>query len=122
MFGEDKFSSDIFEKYEIILFPHFEIGKLEDKSIDLFFNSHSLSEMESDTAKNYFNIIDRCSKLNFMHVNHDHTKIYDSINNKKFLKLSNYKLPSGQFKKVYKFPSQFNKEYFEYLYQRKNLC
>lgn len=56
LFGEAKdinISVDIISSYDIILMPNFQLPTLASNSIDLFFNSASLSEMDYHTIEEY---------------------------------------------------------------------
>jgi len=53
--------------------PSFEISKLENNSLDLMINKHSLGEMLPDVVHNYIKIIKKTSKL-FFHINQSYYK------------------------------------------------
>jgi putative sugar O-methyltransferase len=57
------------------LLPNYKLPDLEDKSIDVFYNFHSLSEMEFPTIDEYIQQIGRTTKLHFFHENSVEKKI-----------------------------------------------
>ena len=71
LFGEGELSADAIGAHDILLMPNFELAKLPDRSVDVFFNSDSLVEMELDTIREYVNHISRTVRGHFLHVNHD---------------------------------------------------
>jgi len=118
-------------EFDIILMPNFVIKDLPSRCCDLVFNSHSLTEMDYSTVKEYLQQINRLSRKYFFHANHEFKKLYSTpggrkkrqvdLNNKEF------ELHKGDFQRIYRFPeliqnaSFFFEEYsyFEYLYERK---
>jgi len=70
----------IFDKYDIILMPNFMIPRITDNSIDLFYNTISLSEMFFPTISEYFKQIDRCGNAFFYNENVAHVPLdYDGF-------------------------------------------
>lgn len=70
LYGEAPLDSNTLHQYDIILMPNFVLSELKNKSIDLVFNSCSLSEMDSVTSEEYVHQIERICLKYFMHVNH----------------------------------------------------
>ncbi len=70
LFGEEDLDASTLESYDFILMPYFKIVDLPDRSVDLFFNSCSFSEMESGTVRTYLREIERCCTRWLLHVNH----------------------------------------------------
>lgn len=71
LFGEGPVSVNASEEYDIAIFPHFEITRLADKSVDLFHNACSFSEMDRASSTEYLRIIERTCRRYFSHVNHE---------------------------------------------------
>ena len=67
LFGEGELS----DSFTIGVFPHFAIDTLADLSADLVFNSHSFSEMGSESALHYLSVVNRVCRKYFMHINHE---------------------------------------------------
>lgn len=109
LFGESN------SNQRIILLPNFELLKLKDKSVDIFFNCNSLTEMDDFTVKEYIKQISRICKKYFIHSNHDDTKVYDE-SGKRHIQVSKLSLPT--FTKIYSSPMPFNKYNYEYLYEK----
>ena len=70
LYGEEEYSQEKNNSYDLIFLPPFEITKLTNNSIDLFINKNSLGEMNPDAVNNYLKYI--CKSTNyFFHMNHD---------------------------------------------------
>ncbi|MHC4070779.1 MAG: putative sugar O-methyltransferase [Planctomycetota bacterium] len=67
LFGEGELS----DSFTIGVFPHFAIDNLPNSSADLVFNSHSFSEMDSESALHYLSVVNRVCRKYFMHINHE---------------------------------------------------
>ncbi|MCO4090765.1 MAG: putative sugar O-methyltransferase [Sphingorhabdus sp.] len=67
---EPNINIDTIKRYDIALLPSFVIQDLEDNSVDLFFNSYSLAEMDESTIENYTKHISRTTRQAILHVNH----------------------------------------------------
>jgi hypothetical protein len=59
------------EKYDVILFPNFCLPLLANNSVDIFINTHSLSEMRPETIQEYMAQIGRTCRKYFLHENSD---------------------------------------------------
>lgn len=70
LYGEDDFSRDALEEFDLILMPNFEMPNLPDLSVDLWFNACSFSEMLKMTAEEYLAQVERTCRKFFLHVNH----------------------------------------------------
>jgi hypothetical protein len=68
LFGETPDNTVV---YDLVLMPHFCFPELGSDSVDLVFNSNSLSEMRADTAGEYLKQIGRVCRRYFMHINHN---------------------------------------------------
>ncbi len=59
------------ENYDAILFPNFCLPFLPNDSVDVFLNTHSLSEMRPETIQEYLGQIARTCRRYFLHENSD---------------------------------------------------
>lgn len=115
LYGEDGSGADC------TILPNFSIKDLPDSCCDLVFNSHSMTQMNPKTVKEYMRQIDRISTTYFLHANSE-------ISDQRYLNLNSaeYELPRAKFRRVYRFPEIIRDDgYFspkfstwEYLYQR----
>ena len=71
LYGEGPISADGSDDYELAVFPHFEIARLPEQSVDLYHNACSFSEMDSVSAAEYLRIIERTCRRYFSHINHE---------------------------------------------------
>ena len=70
LYGEEEYSQEKNNSYDLIFLPPFEIAKLTNNSIDLFINKNSVGEMNAEAVNNYLKYI--CKSTNyFFHMNHD---------------------------------------------------
>ncbi|MHB8218057.1 MAG: putative sugar O-methyltransferase [Candidatus Sulfotelmatobacter sp.] len=58
-------------QYDAILFPNFCLPHLPNNSVDIFLNTHSLSEMHPETIQEYLAQIGRTCRRYFLHENSD---------------------------------------------------
>jgi len=71
LYGEGKFDASTITKFDILLLPNYTIAEFQNKSVDVFFNSFSLSEMSPEANKRYIAEIARITKGFFLHNNMD---------------------------------------------------
>lgn len=73
LFGESRapLSGESIRSHDLILMPNIAISDLPDRSVDLFFNTNGLSEMNEATVREYFKHIHRTTRKYFYHVNSD---------------------------------------------------
>lgn len=69
--------SDEPKSKSINLFPHYKLPEFEAGSVDVIFNSHSLSEMNFSTIREYLSQIERIEPLFFLHMNHEYGSQYE---------------------------------------------
>lgn len=62
-------NNEILQQYDIILMPNYMIDKLDDRTVDFFINTISLSEMSYLNIDEYINQIHRTTKKYFYHEN-----------------------------------------------------
>lgn len=118
LYGENKFTTDLENQYDIMLLPNYIISEFTDKSIDVFFNSFSLSEMPIEVNKEYINQIARLTKSFFLHNNMDRKGVI----NRGFERIpgSEYPIDPDFFISLYKNYDMFhshNGDYKEFLYK-----
>jgi hypothetical protein len=70
LYGERDLDEAALDDFDLILMPNFEIPKIPDSSVDLWFNSCSFSEMLKQTSEEYLRQIERSCRGLFLHVNH----------------------------------------------------
>ena len=128
LYGEEEYSQDLHERYDLILMPSYEISKLGPGSIDLCMNKNSLGEMNGESVINYVGHITRATRY-FFHMNHDiYPNLYDS--NKRGLLGHEYPVPKDTFKLLFRYPDfghilyqggiDYSKDIFLYLYERRS--
>jgi putative sugar O-methyltransferase len=71
LLGEEDVSQVDLRQYGIVLLPNHALPRLSDRTVDLFYNASSFSEMNAETASRYVTDIERICDRYFMHVNHD---------------------------------------------------
>jgi len=59
------------ENYDAVLYPNFCLSLLSQKCVDIFVNTHSLSEMNPETIHEYLGQISRTCRKYFFHENSD---------------------------------------------------
>jgi len=125
LFDEGDVSVAPSEEYDIAVFPHFAIPQLESRSVDLFHNSCSFSEMDKVSSTEYLRIIERVCRKYFNHINADtpfSSRNPDGLMSENLI--GSKLVPSPQyFKRVFKKPRVFKRPEdrlspaFEYLYE-----
>jgi hypothetical protein len=126
LFGEGPVSTGAAEDYDIAVFPHFAITGLEDRSVDLFHNACSFSEMDSVSSSEYLRIIERACRKYFSHINHETRFQYRNPDGSTSMnRIGSELVPDPRrFKQVFRKPRVFCLPedrfypYFEYLYER----
>jgi hypothetical protein len=71
LYGEAPLSESTFSDYDVLLLPNYVINDLPAKSVDIFYNSFSLSEMPIAVIDNYLEQIARLTRFYFLHNNMD---------------------------------------------------
>ena len=127
LYGEEDFSKNSFNKYDMIFMPSFMIDKLKPKTIDLFLNKNSLGEMNPEAVDNFMKYINLSTEY-FFHMNHD---IFPNIykDGKKGRLGYEYPVDIRDFKLIMRYPDighmlyngSFDRymDIFFYLYQRR---
>ena len=127
LYGEQKYSIESHNQYDLIFMPCYEIPKTEKGSVDLFINKNSLGEMTKEAVINYINHIANSAKY-FFHMNHDIYPAMYAANNRGLLGYE-YPVPIDQFKLLFRYPDighmlflggiDYSMDIFLYLYERK---
>ena len=123
LFGE-KVNNDT--DYDIILMPYFLIHNIENLKIDCFYNSCSLSEIDSECSKEYLKVINKSCEGYFLTDNHETRLIfkYPDGTVSRNLKGSEFVPDSNKFRTVYKkrrkhgLPEDIFFNYYSYLYEK----
>jgi putative sugar O-methyltransferase len=132
LFGEGSLNPYELAQYDIILMPNFMLPRLADETVDLFFNSNSFSEMNSETVQEYIRQIERICKKYFMHVNHNARFVWHDDKGRRIVNLpsTDIGLDPARFKKIYQHPRLFasvkdevfyynhKAQHFAFLYER----
>ncbi len=126
LFGEGPVSVSASEEYDIAIFPHFEIPRLADGSVDLFHNACSFSEMDRAASTEYLRIIERTCRRYFSHVNHETRFTRRNSDGSTSVNATGSELVPDphRFRQVFKKPRVFSlpedraHTAFEYLYER----
>lgn len=117
LYGEHEINEKTVLDFDVALLPNFVIEEIADKSIDVFFNSFSLSEMPKEVNHTYLHQIARLTKNYFLHNNMDRSGII----NRGFERIPASKFPidENKFTLLYQnydlFHSHFG-DYKEFLY------
>jgi putative sugar O-methyltransferase len=115
LYGEAKLTPSAIAAYDIIVMPGFEIAKVQDRSVDMIFNSYSLAEMSQATILAYIEEFTRIARGYFLHVNH---------NKRSEVVADDFGIDPAQFNLLYKVPALWNAgrdaamDEYEYLYKR----
>ncbi len=114
LYGED--DSNATDDYDVLIMPNFAIGDLAEDTIDLTFNSYSLSEMSQESIDNYLALICKITKEYIYHLNH----VYWEIN------ADNFAIDLNKFQLLFraptvwgKDPSNYKLDQHEFLYTRR---
>ena len=125
LYGEKENSinkDELIKSYDIILMPNFVLPEICDNAIDLFINTHSLSEMDYDTCEEYIKQICRVTKKYFFHENSG--KPVKKRDNHIEVISSKFPIPLDIFTRVYMHKSLWGSggliesRYREYLYEK----
>ncbi len=103
--------------YDVILLPNFCLPRLDDLSVDVFVNTHSLSEMSYPTVEEYIKQISRVTKKYFYHEN---SEVKREIGyGFKETTSSEFPISPDKFRLEYKTKAIWNEpRYYEFLYQK----
>jgi hypothetical protein len=126
LFGEGPVSAGASEEYDVAVFPHFAAVHLADRSVDLFHNSCSFSEMDSGCSREYLKVVERAGRKYFSHINHDTRFQYRNPDGSASVNVIGSELlpDARKFKRLFKkprlfcLPDDWSLPYFEYLYER----
>lgn len=121
--------SEKVESRPINLLPHYKLPEVKPGSVDVIFNSHSLSEMNFSTIREYLNQIERIQPLFFLHMNHEygsHYKVGGGTKAHGVIGADGFDLSEKSFKRIYRGPEVLTNDslyfgamdYWENLYIR----
>jgi putative sugar O-methyltransferase len=122
LFGEAPVTAD----FDMAVMPHFAVEELPARSVDLFYNSCSFSEMDAASAQAYLAGVERTCRGYFMHDNHDLSLEFRQADGELSRNIIGSELvpDRAQFRRLYKkprahrLPEDRGIPHFEYLYQR----
>lgn len=126
LYGEEKYTFDVHNQYDLIFMPSFELQNTGRNSVDLFVNHCSLGEMTREAVKNYMQHISQATRY-FFHMNHG---VYPNIfsNDERSMLGDEYPVPIDRFKLLFRYPDighmlyqggfDFHSDIFMYLYER----
>jgi putative sugar O-methyltransferase len=103
--------------YDVILLPNFCLPKMDRMSVDVFVNTHSLSEMSYPTVEEYISQISRVTKKYFYHEN---SEVKREIGyGYKETTSSEFPISPDLFQLEYKTKAIWNEpRYYEFLYRK----
>jgi putative sugar O-methyltransferase len=117
-------TEEIRKKAQIFFVPNNQKNFLENYDIDIYFNSCSFSEMDSEETYHYLEIINKNCKGYLIHDNHEDHFHYKGSNNSKNVigsnigqYLDNFELIEKR-KRTHRLPDDLNIKHFEYVYKR----
>lgn len=127
LYGESPLDSGKLDQYDVVLMPNFMLPQLGDKTVDLFFNSHSFSEMDSATVEEYIHQIEGICRRYFMHINHNVKRVWYDDDGNEIVNMpsSQIKPDPERFKKIYQHPWLFlrlDEKLYYYYYKAKHLA
>lgn len=120
LYGEyDNLSDTNLEDYDCLFLPNFELPNFKSNTVDVFYNSFSLSEMPKATSSEYVEQIQKICRRYFLHNNMDRKGVI----NRGFERTpgSEYTIDKKVFKLVYKQFDLFHGhdgDYKEFLYRK----
>jgi len=127
LYGEDKFTTESYNQFDMIFLPPFEIEKIGQNTINLFINKNSLGEMTNEAATNYLNFILDSTDY-FFHMNHEIYRNIFSVDSQSFLNRE-FPIRRDNFQLLYRYPDiwhmlqngkiDFYMDIFMYLYKKK---
>jgi putative sugar O-methyltransferase len=113
----------VLKEYDVLLMPNWSIDTLPEKSVDVFLNTFSLSEMSRPVIEQYLKRIAIATRHYFLHNNMDRPGVVNEGHER--TPGSQYPFPAGAFKLLYKHYDLFQQkhsgrdgDYREFLYQR----
>ncbi len=128
LYGEQDYSPQSHDEYDLIFMPAFEVEKLGERTVDLVINKNSLGEMTSEAVENYVHYIAKATEY-FFHMNHEHQPcVYDD--GTRGLLCHQFPVPMDNFKLLFRYPDighmlfrggvDWNMDIFVYLYERRH--
>jgi len=129
LYGEGDPSSPGVDAPDISILPNFCLKDLPDRSCDLVFNSHGMSQMAPETIREYLAQVDRISRRYFLHANTE-LESASLVREVNYVNLNRpeFELSRHRWLRLYRFPELIrndgiiNPEFssWEYLYERRD--
>lgn len=115
--SEGQLTSKILDGFDVVLLPNYKLVDLDNETVDLFLNFHSLSEMEPVTIDEYIKQIGRVTRSFFFHENSNvaHQIGYGKLE----VPVDKFTISPLDFKLLYKTTAIWDEpRYMEYLYMK----
>lgn len=103
-------SAAALERYDVLLFPNWRLPDLPARSVDLFLNTFSLSEMPYEVIEEYIRQIERTSTGYFLHNNMDRSGVFNRGHER--VPCSRYPISPRAFKQLYRRYDLFQRKHF----------
>ena len=120
LYGESTAALDEqIEANDIVIMPNFALPQLGDRTIDLFLNSFSFSEMPVETLTEYLQQVGRTTRKYLLHNNMDRRRVINRGHERN--PASEYPIDASTWKRIYKKFDLFHGhqgDYREFLYER----
>jgi hypothetical protein len=71
LYGEEELTEDAIARADVVLMPVFEMKKMPEKSVDVTFSSHAMSDLSHEALVEYLNNIARMTRGSFFCIGHD---------------------------------------------------
>ena len=71
LYGEEELTENAIARADVVLMPLFEMNKLTEKSVDVTFSSHAMSDLSHEAMAVYLNNIARMTRSSFFCIGHD---------------------------------------------------
>ena len=115
--SEGRLTAKILSDFDVILLPNYKLIDLDENTVDLFLNFHSLSEMDQITIDEYIQQITRVTRGYFYHENS--TSARNIGYGKLEISAEEYPVSPSAFAFVYKKNAIWGeKRYMEFLYRK----
>ncbi len=128
LFGEGGSLVEPVRDCDVAILPNFALPRLQDRSVDMCFNTCSFAEMDEPTVQEYTRQFERVCRKFILYEDHSWTSssknaYYQPMGGFKHWNLSRIEPSPVHFKRLHKIPSPFHAdlfgEFFEWLYMRR---